>query len=169
MRVPHNVDDGSDVIPVTSLLEGLYANLAAVRNLLLVVEENLFPYDLRGKESEVLVSKCVLVIPRRALRQPAYNRIEYAFEVESLLSACRYDLRLGKLLLPIVHQLQDLLLVADVYLVDNHNHRTLDTLKLGNIFYILVRLLNGVRDIQYDIGIPDGDVNKVHHILLQAI
>ena len=85
LGVAHHVDHSADVISFSTFLELLHHNLAAVRDLLLVVQEDLFAYDLRSEETEVLVCEDILVILCRCSRQIAYDSIEYVVKVELLL------------------------------------------------------------------------------------
>ena len=117
LGITHHIDHSADVVSLSTFLEFLHHNLAAVRDLLLIVEEDLLPNDLRCEESQVLVCEHILVIPCRSYREILYDGIEDVLEIESFLCRCReYDC-IGNLLLPPVHEFQHLLLTADVYLV----------------------------------------------------
>ena len=102
-------------------------------------------------------------------RKVVHDRIEDVVEVELLLSRCREDDSLRKLLLPPVHELEHLLLAADVDLVDHKDDRAVDLLKLSDVLVVLVTLLHGVGYIEDDVCVTDGGVHEVHHALLEPV
>ena len=150
-------------------MEGLDLHLAAVGDLLAVVEEDLLPQDLRGEEAEVLVGELVLVEPGRGFRQAAGNGLQDALQVEFLLGRDGDDLRLRELLLPPLHQLDDLLLGGDVDLVDDHDDRAFHPAELLDVGLVLVALLHRVGDVQDDVRVADGGVHEVQHALLEPV
>ena len=150
-------------------MEGLDLHLATVGDLLAVVEEDLFPQDFRGEETEVLVRELVLVEPGRGFRKAAGNRLQDALQVEFLLGRRRDDLRHRELLVPPLHQFHDLLLGGDVDLVDHQDDGALDLREFLDVGLILVALLHGVGDIEDDVRVADGRVHEVQHVLLEPV
>lgn len=73
------------------------------------------------------------------------------------------------ILLPVVQQGDHLFLVAYVYLVDRHDYRTLYSRQPLDIVFVLVGGLDGVRHVEYDVGIAYGPVHELHHVLLQTV
>ena len=55
LRVTLHIDDRIDVDALLILLEPLHTNLHTVRDLLVVVEQDFFAYDLRDKEAGGLI------------------------------------------------------------------------------------------------------------------
>src|SRR5574344_1113988 len=161
LAFPHDIDYCADVISLRALLEFLHRHLAAIWNLLLVVEENLLADDFRSEETQVLVSEHILVIPWRSHREPADNRIEDIVQIELLLSGSRIDDGLRKLFLPPLHELMDLLLGADVYLVDNQHYRTFNMLEFCDVLRMLVAFLDGVCHVKHDFNVLANQVNRL--------
>ena len=59
--------------------------------------------------------------------------------------------------------------LSDVDFVDYDYHRALQFGEFVHIFAVLVRFLNSIGNIENHVGIADGGINEVHHILLQAV
>ena len=82
LGVTHDIYHGADVVSLLTFLELFHDNLAAVWNLLLVVEENLLAYDFRCEETEILVCEHILVIPSRSIREICHDCVKDVVEVE---------------------------------------------------------------------------------------
>ena len=169
LGVAHDVDDGPDVVTVGILLELLDDHLGAVGNLFVVVGEYLLADDLGGKEAEVAVGEEVLVVPGLALGQQRHYASEHRLEPEPLLSRDREDFRMGHGGGPLRGQGGHGLLVAQVDLVDDDEHRAVHTAQPLDVFPVLVSLLHHVGDVEDDVGIPDGGVDVLHHGALEIV
>ena len=86
-------------------------------------------------------------------------------------SLCRRRNHLGggQLAVPPFHELRDGRLAADVDLVDDHYHRAVDPRELVEVFGVLVGGLHRVGHIEDHVGVAQGFVDGIHHVLLQAV
>ena len=165
----HDVDDGADVVAVRIFLELLYHYLSTIGYLLVVVGQDLLADNLGGKEAEVAVGEEILVVPGLALRQQADDAVEYGLEAETLLGRGGEYLGAGNCGGPLCGQSGHCLLVTQVYLVDNDEHRAVHTAQPVDVLPVLVSLLDHIGDVQDDVGVSDGGIHVLHHGALQVV
>ena len=94
------VDDGVDADEFVLFLEGLHFDLDGIRDLLVVVEEDLLADDLIDEETCGFVGQLVLWEERRSDRQGFFDGIEELGYTETLLCGDGEDLCLGELGMP---------------------------------------------------------------------
>ena len=94
------VDDGVDADEFVLFLEGLHFNLDRIRDLLVVVKEDLLADDLIDEETCGFVGQLVLWEERRSDGQGFFDSIEELGYTETLLCGDGEDLCLGELGMP---------------------------------------------------------------------
>ena len=102
LRVTLHIDDRIDVDMLLVFLEPLHTNLHTVRDLLVVVEQDFFAYDLRDKEAGGLIRQLVLVEVGRALGQELLDTLQQEIGAELILGGDGQDLCLRQQGMPVV-------------------------------------------------------------------
>ena len=194
LRFPDYVYHSLYGIQFLFLDELLYNYLGAVRNLLGVIFKNLLAEDFRGKETEVLVSEHIAVIPGWLLGKKRNYFLEKNVSIEVIESTHRKDVCLRNKGVPFLNQALNgmlLMLVTAgrtgstlsllagagrtciawqlVNLVDHNYYRNGEEIKLVYILLVLLGRLVNIGDINNYISIADGRIHKVHHCLLKLI
>ena len=94
LRVTLHIDDRIDVDMLLVFLEPLHTNLHTVRDLLVVVEQDFFAYDLGDEEAGGLIGELVLVEVGRALGQEFLGALRQDIGAELVFGGDRQDLGL---------------------------------------------------------------------------
>ncbi len=169
LRFAGDVDRRGDAVDRRLLAVALDLNLAAVGDLLVVEAQDLLADDLRGEEAQRLVRERILGIVGGAFGQQLQNRLEEPFEVEALAGRDRHDARRGELRLPLLDQRVEPCRVREVDLVDDDDGRDAALAYLSDDFGRAVALLDGVGDVEDDVGVRHGPRDELHHRLLQLV
>ena len=117
------VDDGIDADEFVLFLEGLHFNLDRIRDLLVVVEEDLLADDLINEESRGFVGQLVLWEEGWSDGQGFFDSIEELRDAETLLRGDGEDLCLGELRVPEGYEGLEGLLSREVNLIDDEKDR----------------------------------------------
>ena len=169
LRVALDIDDGVDVDVGLVFLEALHTDLDAVGDLLVVVEEYLLADDLRDEELGGLVCQLVLVEVWRTLGQEFLDACQDGLHVEPVQRRYGQNLRLGQNLMPLLHERDQILLVGQVNLVDEHEHGHFHLRDLLQEIGVLVDLLHRVGHIEQHVGIDQRTLAERQHGLLQLV
>ena len=153
LRVALHINHGVNVDLVLLLLEHVNAHLHRVRNLLVIVEQNLLAYNLRHEEASWLVGELILVKVRGRRWQQLLNALHQ--DVGAKLVLCRYgqNLGVGKQRVPFLHDVAELFLLAHVDLVDEQQHGDGHLLHLVEEVHVLLGVLHHVGDVEQHVGI----------------
>jgi len=170
LRVARHVDHGRNAVDAGLLAVLLDLDFAAVRDLLVVVAQDLFADDLRGEETQRLVRERILRVEGFAFGQQRQNPVEQAGDVESFPGRDRYDFGVGQRRAPLLDERFERLLRRQVDLVDHHQRRhsaLADAVDdLGRTFVVP---LDGVGHVEQHVGVRQGAAHEIHHRLLQLV
>ena len=172
LRVALAVDDGVDADEFVLFLEGLHLDLDRIRDLLVVVEEDLLPDDLINEEACGFVGQLVLGEERRSDGQGFFDSIEELGDAETLLCGDGEDLCLGELGMPEGYEGLEGLLGREVDLIYNKEHartRGGHLLDFVDKVGIAVDGVLGFGDVEEDIGVNECRTAELQHFLLEAV
>ena len=169
LRVAGDVDRRGDAVDRRFFLVAVDLDFAAVGDLLVVEFEDLFADDFRCEETQRLVRQRLFRVERRTFGQQGEDGFEQPLDIEVFLGRCRYDLRFGQLLPPLVHQRVERFGRREVDLVDHHDGRNAAFPDAADDFGRTVALLHGVGDVEDDVGVGHGAGHEFHHRLLQFV
>ena len=147
-------------------LKLLYDHFHRIGNLLVVVEQNLFPDNLIHEETGRLVRPLILSKIRRRIGQQFFDSLHHIVHIELRCSRNRNNFGLGKQFFPIFHQLYQFFLICKIYLIDEQEHRHRHLAYLLHKLIILIRRLHHVSHIKQDIRIRQCRSRKIQHRLL---
>ena len=105
----------------------------------------------------------------RALGQEFLYALQHIINIELVQSADGNNLCLGQCLVPKLDLLGQSLLVAKVYLVDEHKDGCLLLLDFIEEIAVLVGRFHHICDIKQDVGILQGTLAELEHLLLQLV
>ena len=154
------------------VVEGLDLHLHAVRDLLVVVEQDFLTDNLIYEEAGRLVGQLVFGEERRALGQRVADGVEELRHAELLARRDREDRCLGQQPLPKGNQLLQGLLRGEVYLVDDKEDprpRRRHLFHLVKEIGIAVGVVLHIGYIEQDIGVHKCGAGELQHLLLQAV
>ena len=169
LRLTLNEDVGVDVYAGVGLFEKLHSRLHHIGNLLVVVEKYFLSYYLCNEKACRLVGQLVLVEVRRAVGQQLHDSFQHHIHVELCQRRYRQNLSLGQQLVQLLHSLCQLHLIAEVYLVYEHQHRNIHLVHLFDELHVLFGCLNHVCDVQKHVGVAQSRTRETQHRLLQFV
>ena len=141
-------DQGLDVDALVLFLEGFDDDFDGVGDLLLIVEEDLLTDDLGDEEARGAVGQCVLLEVWRRGRDEAVDALLLGLEIVVDEGRDGDDLRLRKLLVPALHELDELILSREVYLINKEEYGALDPTDALEEEFILIGRLDRVGDVE---------------------
>ena len=169
LRVALHVYHSVNVDVAVGLLKRLHLNLYRVRNLLVVVEQNLLADYLRHEEACWFVGQLVLVEERRRVGQKLLNAAHEHVDAKLVLGRYGKNLGIGQQRVPLLNGVAECLLVALVNLVDEQKHRNGHLLHLIKKVHVLLWILHNVSHIEQHIGILQCRLREGEHRLLQLV
>ena len=169
LRVALHVYHGVYVDVLVGLLERLHLHLYRVRNLLVVVEQNLLADNLRDEEACGLVRELVLIEERRRVGQQLLDAAHEHVDAELVLRRDGENLGVWQQRVPALHGVAERLLVALVNLVDEQQHGYCHVLHLVEEVLVLLGVLHDVGDVEQHVGILQRRLRECEHRLLELI
>ena len=151
------------------LLELLHHHFYRIGYLLVVIKQNLLADNLRDEEACRLVRPLVFAEVGRRIRQQFLHPLHHIIHVELRLGRNGNHFRPGQERRPLLDGLHQLLLVRQVYLVDEQQDRHFHLRHLVDEVAMLVRRLHHIRHIEQHIRIRQSRRREVQHRLLQFV
>ena len=162
-------DEGLDVDALVLFLEGFNDDFDGVGDLLLIVEEDLLTDDLGDEEARGAVGQCVLLEVGRRGGDEALDALLQGLDIEVVERRDGDDLRLRKLLVPALHELDELILGREVYLINKEEYGALDPTDALEEELILIGRLDRVGDVEKDVSITESRLGELEHALLELV
>jgi len=169
LGVPGNQNDGPDADDVLFFLEGLHDYFTAIRDFLLVVQEDFFPKDLRYEEPFGFVGELGFVIICRPLGEQGEDALEYRLGVEFLQGRNREYLCLRQQGLPLGYQCLQTFLGGEVNLVDNQQYRDAGGRNSFGECWVSAWSFPDFGNVQKEVCIRQGGFHKSQHGVLQFV
>ena len=166
------VYDGRDTDDVFFFKEGLYFYFDRVRNLFVVVEEDLLTDDLIYKETLGLVGELVLGEESRSFGQGILDGIEELGYAEPLLRRDGEDLRFGQLGMPESDEVLQGFLGREVNLIYYKEHayaRGCHFLHFLEEIGIALGVILYLGDIKKDVSINQRRTGELEHLTLELV
>ena len=169
LAIALDIDDTGDVDVFVGLLETFNHYLAGVGNLLIIIEENLLTHDFCDEEAGRFVGPLVLVEIGRVVGEEFLDALQHIADIELVQGTDREDFGLGQGFVPQGNLLLQGLLVGEVNLVDEHQDGHFQFGHFLKELGVLVRRFHHVGDIKQDIGIDEGALGELEHLLLELV
>ena len=168
LRLALDKDDGTDVVDTFFLFVAFDGHLAAVRDFLLVIEQQFLADDFADKETHGAVGELVFGEVRGILGQEVENVVEDGVDVEPFGGGAGNDDGTRDLVLPVSYLVLDGLLVAEVDFVDGQDDRSLTFDDFSEHLLVFEGLAN-LGHQQEEVGVFEGAIDEAHHLLVQLV
>ena len=173
LRVALHIDDGIDMDMTLVLFEALHHHLDGVRNLLVVIAQNLLADNLGDEKARGLVGQLVLAEVSRTLGQQLLDALHQYIGAELIRRRDGQYLGVGQQSMPFLDEVAELfggvIALQHVNLIDEQQHGNLHLTHLLEEVGVFLRLLHHVGDVEQDVGIGQGRLRELQHILLHLV
>ena len=172
LGIAFTVDNGGYTDDVFFLVEGLHFDFDGVRDLFVVVEEDLLADDLVDKEAFGLVGELVLGEERRSFGQGVLDGIEELGDTEPLLRGDREDLSFGELGMPESDEVFECLLRCEIDLINYKEHactRGSHFLHFLEEIGVAFGVVLDLGDVEEHVGIDESRTGELEHLTLELV
>ena len=152
--------------------EGFHFDFDGVRDLFVVVEEDLLADDLVDEETFGLVGELVLGEESGSFGQGVLDGIEELGDAETLLGGDGEDLSFRELGVPEIDEALEGVLRREVYLIYYKEHartRGCHLLHFLEEVGVAVGIVLNLGDVEQNVGVHEGGTTELQHLFLELV
>ena len=164
-----HIDDSMNINAVVGLLERIHTHLNSIRNLFVVIKQNLLTNNLAHEEACRFVGQLILFEIGWRVGQQLLDAFQQHVNTKFVGSRDGQNLRIGKQRVPLLDKVAKRLLVAHINLVDEQQNRNLHLRHLLQEIHVLLGVLHHIGHIEQHVGISQRTLRERQHHLLHLV